>query len=82
MQTKKFYHVGRLMAISLVQGGSGFPFFAPPVYQYLCGVEMPTIELQDVPNFEVISLLEKVYMQIVMLLFLADSQINSRMIHA
>ena len=54
MQTKTYYHVGRLMAISLVQGGSGFPFVAPPVYQYLCGVEMPTIELQDVPNFEVI----------------------------
>ena len=38
-QTNKFLYVGRLMAISLVQGGSGFPFFAQPMYEYLCGVD-------------------------------------------
>lgn len=63
MQTKKIYNVGRLMAMSLVQGGSGFPFFAPPMYQYLCGMEMSSIAVstQDVPNLEVLSLLEKVH---------------------
>ena len=63
MQTKKFYHLGRLMSMSLVQGGSGFPFFAPPMFKYLCGVEMSSIEVsqQDVPNLEVLSLLKKVY---------------------
>jgi len=50
------------MAMSLVQGGSGFPFLAPPMYDYLCGREISTIEvcMQDVPNLEVLSLLEKV----------------------
>ena len=36
--------------------------------------------MQDVPNFEVFNLLEKVCK--LLLLFLADSQLNSRMIHA
>ena len=62
MQTKKFYNVGHLMARSLVQGGSGLPFFAPPMYQYICGVEMSSIavSMQDVPNLEALNLLEKI----------------------
>jgi hypothetical protein len=53
------------MAMSLVHGGSGFPFFAPPMYQYLCGMEVSSIDvrMEDVPNLEVRSLLEKVYTQ-------------------
>ncbi len=62
VQQRKFFHVGQLMAMSLVQQGSGFPFIAPPVYQYLCGTEMHMIELttEDVPNYEVRLLLHEV----------------------
>ena len=34
-QNKKFLHIGRLMAMGIVQGSSGVPFFSPPVYEYL-----------------------------------------------
>ena len=30
-----FLKIGMLMGVSLVQGGSGFPFFAPSMYQYI-----------------------------------------------
>ena len=50
------------MAISLLQEGSGFPFFAPPIYQYLCGADIATIEvaMEDIPDFEVRNLIEEV----------------------
>lgn len=62
LQAKKFYHVGQLIAISLVNGGSGFPYMAPPMYQYLCGVDMSEnkVSLEDVPSFEVKEMLQKV----------------------
>ena len=50
------------MAMSLVQGGSGFPYMAPPMYDYLCGVEIPSIKvaIDDVPSCEVRQLLQQV----------------------
>ena len=43
------------MALSLVQGGSGFPYLAPPVFKYLCGQDIAEIRvaIEDVPNIEV-----------------------------
>lgn len=54
--------MGQLMAMSLVQEGSGFPYIAPPVYEYLCGAELSTIDptIEDVPNLEVKSFIEEV----------------------
>lgn len=50
------------MATSLVQGGSGYPFLAPPMYQYLCGANISTIKvtIPDVPDIEVKQLLKQV----------------------
>ena len=45
MQADKFYHVGKLMAMAIVQGGSGFPFFASSVYAYLCGSPLAAIKV-------------------------------------
>ena len=61
-QTNKFVHVGNLMAMSLLQGGSGFPYLAPPMYDYLCGENASSIKVsaEDVPNVDVTLLLQKV----------------------
>ena len=41
-----------LIGMSLIQGGSGYPFFAPAVYDYICGQEVcnivPTID--EIPD--------------------------------
>ena len=62
MQADKFYHVDKLMAMAIVQGGSGFPFFASSVYAYLCGSPLAAIKVptEEVPNFEVKVLLDQV----------------------
>ena len=61
-QTNKFVHVGNLVAMSLLQGGSGFPYLAPPMYDYLCGEDASSIKVsaEDVPNVDVTLLLQKV----------------------
>ena len=40
------------MAMGVVQGSSGFPFMALPMYKYLNGSEISsiTIEIDDKPN--------------------------------
>ena len=50
------------MAMSLVQGGSGFPFLAPPVYKYLCGQNIADISvtLEDISDIEISMFLTKV----------------------
>lgn len=62
IQEKKFYFVGNLIAMGIVQGSSGIPYLAPPVYDYLCGatLESLTLTVEDVPSFEVKEFLEKV----------------------
>ena len=51
------------MAMSLAQDGSGFPFFAPPLYQYICGTEISSVKIaaDDVPKVEVKAFLDEVY---------------------
>ena len=50
--------------MSIVQGGSGIHFFAPCVYQYLCGVDVSAIPVStdDIPDYEVITVVQKVHM--------------------
>ena len=38
-----FLKIGMLMGVSLVQGGSGFPFFAPSMYQYICSGDVRSV---------------------------------------
>lgn len=51
------------MAMSIVQDGSGFSFLAPPVYQYICGVDIPRIAIadEDVPDYDVRKIIEEVH---------------------
>lgn len=62
LQRNKYYQLGMLMAMSIVQGGSGFPFLAPPIFQYICGVEIRRISIsnEDVPEYDVKKLIEDV----------------------
>jgi len=64
----KYYKIGQLMAMSLLQQGSGFPYLAPPVYQYISGVELSAIKvsIEDVSSIEFRSVLEKVRKTIIM----------------
>ena len=50
------------MAMGLVQGAHGFPFLAPPIYQYIAGGDMNTIKLHpdDVTDVEVANIIQKV----------------------
>ena len=63
LQEDRFYHVGRLMAMGITQGGSGFRFMATCLYSYLCGTSLSTIMIPDeeVPSYEVKRLIEQVY---------------------
>ncbi len=38
-----FYHLGRLVATSIGQGGSGLPCLSPGTYAYLCGSNVAEI---------------------------------------
>ena len=62
LQDNKFANVGKLIAMSLSQDGSGFPFFSPCLYQYLSGKELCNIKVipDEVPDFEARDLLYKV----------------------
>ena len=50
------------MALSLLNGGSGFPFLAESTYEYLCGVPLSSVTVLDneIPSYEVKELLDKV----------------------
>ena len=48
------------MAMSIAQEGSGFPFFATCVFDYLCGKDVNDITIDDVPDYEARDLLCKV----------------------
>ncbi len=58
-----FYHVGILMALSLLHGGSNFSFFfGNSTYAYLSGIPLPsiTVNSDEVPDYEVQVLIDKV----------------------
>lgn len=50
------------MAMSLVQDGSGYPYFAECVHMYLQGVSVMKlkVEIEDVSDYEVQSFLKEV----------------------
>ena len=59
----KYYRIGQLMAMSILQQGSGFPYMAQPVYDYISGVELSDVSLsiEDIPSFELRTIVEKVW---------------------
>lgn len=50
----EYFHVGRMVAVSIVHGGPGPRCFSPSFYQYLVG-KVKTIEapIEDIPDTEV-----------------------------
>ena len=52
-----------MLAMSLVQDGSGFPYVAPPLFEYLCGMSTIDMTKEDVPSYEVQQLLQQVFMK-------------------
>ena len=64
MQKSEFKIGGQYVAMSIIQGGPGFPVLSPPLFKYLSarnfhnGLE---ISNEDVPNDEVYVLLKKVF---------------------
>ena len=57
-----FRKLGVIVGVSLVQGGSGYPFLAPSVYSYLCGQDISRIKVEvgEIPDLELKYFLEKV----------------------
>ena len=53
------------MAMSVCQGGSGLPFLAEPVYNYLCTGELREIEIttEDIPDPSLQFVIQKVRMK-------------------
>ena len=66
-QSGDFKRIGILVGMSLIQGGSGFPFFAPSMYDYICGKDIcdikPTIE--EVPDAQLKATLTEVHLHVI-----------------
>ncbi len=62
MQSNTYYKIGVLMAVSLAQGGSGFPFLYEGVYEYLSGKDLAlvTAEPSAIPDYIVQDIVYKV----------------------
>ena len=50
------------MTMSLLQQGSGFPYMAPSVYEYISGVSISSIDIsiEEVSSIELLSIIDKV----------------------
>ena len=57
-----FLKTGMLMGVSLVQGGSGVPFFAPSIYQYICSGDVCSVVAKrvEVPHQHIDDVIDKV----------------------
>ena len=62
LQNGDFKRIGTLVGMSIIHGGSGYPFFAPSLFQYLCGHDVCTItpSLEEAPDHELKMVLVKV----------------------
>ena len=63
-KTGEFRRIGLLVGMALIQGGSGFPYFSPAVYSYICGHDVNTIDISvdEVVNADLRAALNKVHM--------------------
>lgn len=50
------------MGVSIVQGGSGYPYFIPSTFSYLCGTDIHSITVtpEEIPDADVQEPLQKV----------------------
>ena len=60
--SRKLFYAGMLVALSLANGGPGFPCLAKSVFSYLCYGLGPKVqpEMEDLPDIEIKEKLEKV----------------------
>ena len=65
-QNHHFKYMGTLIAMSVVQGGIGFPVLAPHVYQYMASGDYLSIclPIEDIPDPQVRDLLSQVELAI------------------
>ena len=47
-QDNEYFNLGRLTSMSIAQGGNGLPFFANPVYQYICTGKFEDVTIDTV----------------------------------
>ena len=61
-QNGDFKPIGVLVGMSFIHGGSGYPFFAPSLYKYVCGQNVCTISplIEEVPEQELRTTLSEV----------------------
>lgn len=61
-QTKIFFHLGRLVALSIAQGGSGLPCLSVNTYSYLCGMDIESLTQNnmEVPESNIVDLITEV----------------------
>ncbi|CAI8034740.1 G2/M phase-specific E3 ubiquitin-protein ligase [Geodia barretti] len=62
LQEGVYRRVGVLMGVSLIQGGSGYPFFAPSTFSYLSGTDVCSILVgcDEIPDIEVKKTLQEI----------------------
>lgn len=55
LQRNVFKYLGQRTAMSIVQGGAGFPVLSPPVYQYMVSGDITGIPIgdEDIPDASV-----------------------------
>ena len=58
-----FFLIGKLIAMSILQGGFGFPVLHPTAYNYLVKGDYvgQVVNDEDVPDFQIRQLLQEVY---------------------
>ena len=56
-----FRKFGMLIGVSLVQGGSGVPFFAPSTFQYICSGDICSLKVgrSEVPHKSIHDIIDK-----------------------
>lgn len=62
LASRKFFYAGMLIALSMANGGPGFPCLAVSVFNYLCfGLEHGfEVEMEDLPDTDIIGKLDKI----------------------
>lgn len=62
MQSNVFNKIGVLMALSIANGGVGFPFMYKGVYEYICGKDVNEVATSEevIPELTVKETIRKV----------------------
>ena len=74
-----FKRVGILVGMSLVQGGAGYPFFAPSVYAYICGKDICCISpsVDEVPDPQV----KDALVQVCVCVYIVALEMSTNVVH-